>query len=554
MSLIPAQDPSLIADYEQRGWWGQKTVADLVHDQAQRVGDKVAYVVGDTRLTWSAYDAQIDDLAQVLTPLLAAGERFGMLLPDCVEFHVALCAAERSGTVALGMGARSGRTEIHHLMSNSQARVLVMRDTHRGRTAEEYARDLSDDGWDVNALVIVAPDGVIAVRVREGQNYIDAPLNRAALESVRARALGPNDLSMLNSTSGTTGRPKLVTQFANRWIHFSDLAFGAADFTENDVMLGAVPGPFGFGLWTAHYAPAMLGMTTVLLENFTAESLIRTLREENVTLLACVSTQFKMMLDSPELDDSAELSLRAMFTGGEAVPYERAAQFEDRVGAAVLQFYGSNESGAISYTTLRDTREQRLKTAGRVIDHIDMRLYSTEGEDITATGGPGIPGVTGPTICMGYYNDDDANGELFHDGRLMMPDLVTVDADGYLRVVGRTSDLIIRGGKNISAVEVEEVIESHPDVVMASAVPVPDAIFGERIGVAVTVKDAPVTVESLSEFLTARGVSKHLYPERVVVVDELPRAAGGKVAKGQVRDLVAATDAPNVDLRKEMVS
>lgn len=554
MSVIPALDPTTIADYEAKGWWGKKTVADLVGEQALSHPAKVAYVTGDHRLTWREYDERIDDLAAVLAPLLERGQRFGMLLPDCAEFHVALCAAERSGTVALGMGARSGRTEIHHLMSSSGSRVLVMREQHRDRAAESYAQDLAEDGWAIDAIIVVSSSGDIDVRTRTGDAFVSQPIARATHDEVRKRACGPNDLSMLNSTSGTTGRPKLVTQFANRWLHFSDLAFDAADFTSDDIMLGAVPGPFGFGLWTAHYAPAMLGMTTILLESFTAEALIEALREEQVTLLACVSTQFKMMLDSPALEKADGLKLRAMFTGGEAVPFERAAQFEDRVGAAVLQFYGSNESGAISYTTLRDTREQRLKTAGRVIDHVGLRLYDAEGEDITQTGGPGIPGVTGPTICMGYYADDAANDELFHDGRLMMPDLVTVDADGYLRVVGRTSDLIIRGGKNISAVEVEEVIESHPDVVMASAVPVPDDIFGERIGVAVTVKDAPVTVQSLVRFLTDRGVSKHLFPERVVVVDDLPRAAGGKVAKGQVRDLVAGVRGQDSDLRKEHVA
>lgn len=538
-----------IVEFTSRGWWGTKTSADYVAEHARRVPEKAAFVCSGRRMTWREYDEQVDALAAILTPLLPRGARFGLLLPDAEEFHIALCAAERSGAVAVGMGARSGRGEIHHLMSRSEARVLVMRAHHRDQGLLEYARNLAEDGWPLDALIEVSPRGAERLFRRRGDDFVEEPLVSASLDEVRARALGPNELSMLNSTSGTTGRPKLVTQFANRWVHFSDLACAAADFTEDDIMFGAVPGPFGFGLWTAHFAPAMLGMTTVLVERFSAEELIRLLQEERVTILACVSTQFKMMLDSSAIDEVNDLALRAMFTGGEAVPYERAAQFEDRVGARVLQFYGSNESGAISATTLRDTRERRLGTAGRVYDHVGLRLYDGQQVDITETGGPGIPGVLGPTICRGYYGDEAANAELFHDGHMMMPDLVTVDADGYLRVVGRTSDLIIRGGKNISAVEVEEAIEAHPAVVMASAVPFPDALFGERIGVAVTVSDAAVTVASLTSFLAARGVSKHLYPEKVVVVDELPRAPGGKVAKGQVRDLVAGVDAGDADLR-----
>ncbi|MFE2773296.1 class I adenylate-forming enzyme family protein [Microbacterium resistens] len=548
MTAVTTVDAETVAEFTRRGWWGDRSVADHVAAQAARVPDRIAYLVGDVALTWAEYDAQVDDLARVLTALLPRGARFGMLLPDGTEFHVALCAAERSGTVAVGMGARSGRSEIHHLMTASGARVLVMRPSHRGRSAQEHLEDLRADGAAVDLLVEVDAAGPVRVVRVEADGYREEEPIRADLAETRARAVGPNDLSMLNSTSGTTGRPKLVTQFANRWLHFSELAFAAADFTEDDVMLGAVPGPFGFGLWTAHYAPAMLGMTTVLMERFDADEMIRLLDRHRVTILACVATQFKMMLDAPALDRVGPLALRAMFTGGEAVSAERAAQFEDRVGAAVLQFYGSNESGAISATTLRDSQERRLRTAGRVFPHVDMRLYDDAGRDITDTGGPGRPGVTGPTICLGYYGDPAADAELFHDGHLMMPDLVEVDEEGYLRVVGRTTDLIIRGGKNISAIEVEEVVEAHPSVVMASAVPVPDPLFGERIGVAVTLR-APLTLAGLVDALTARGVSKHLFPERLVVLDELPRAAGGKVAKGRVREIVAGCESAETDLR-----
>lgn len=546
---IPALDEQTTAEYVAQGWWGERTVADYVAENARGIPDRVAYVADGNRLTWKEYDEQIDLLATALVELLPRGARFGMLLPDSAEFHVALCAAERSGTVAVGMGARSGRDEVRHLMSRSEASVLVMRESHRERAALDHVADLAADGWSVDTLIIVDPSGPVRVHRFSGDAVTTEEVPHASIEQTRARAAGPNELAMLNSTSGTTGRPKLVTQFANRMIAFSKMAFAAADFTPDDVMLGAVPGPFGFGLWTAHYASAMLGMKTVLMERFTVDEMLRLIDEEQVTILACVSTQFKMMLDAPSLGAASLDSLRVMFTGGEAVPYERALQFEERVGAKVLQFYGSNESGAISNTSLRDTADQRLRTAGRVIDVMDMRLYDPQGNDITETGGPGRPGVCGPTICMGYYGDPAANEELFHDGRLMMPDLVTVDEEGYLRVVGRTSDLIIRGGKNISAIEVEELVEQHPGVRMASAVPVPDAVFGERIGVAVTVNGAAVTVADVTQYLAGRGISKHLYPERVVVVDELPRAAGGKVAKGAVREIVAAQTATDVDLR-----
>jgi acyl-CoA synthetase len=233
-----------------------------------------------------------------------------------------------------------------------------------------------------------------------------------------------------------------------------------------------------------------------------------------------------------------------MFTGGEMVPYERAKEFEDRTGARVLQFYGSNETGALSCTTPDDPQEKRLRTAGKVIPEMHVRLLDPDtGDDITVPGPPGIPAGKGPTLSLGYYDDPDANADLFTaDGWMRMGDLATIDADGYLTVVGRTSDLIIRGGKNISAAQVEQEIASHPAVALCAAVAVPDVTFGERVCVYIELRsdvDA-LALDDVCTYLAERGVGKELWPEHLVVVDALPRASGGKIAKGELRSRARA--------------
>ena len=217
-----------------------------------------------------------------------------------------------------------------------------------------------------------------------------------------------------------------------------------------------------------------------------------------------------------------------MFTGGEMVPYERAKEFEDRTGAHVLQFYGSNETGALSCTTPDDPQEKRLRTAGKVIPEMHVRLLDPDtGADIATPGGPGVPAGKGPALCLGYYDDPAANDELFTaDGWMRMGDLVTIDADGYLTVVGRTSDIIIRGGKNISAAQVEDEVASHPAIALCGAVAVPDATFGERVCVFVEMRtrshrDHPRRPPRASR---ARGTGKELWPERLVVLDDAARA------------------------------
>ncbi|MCJ7672228.1 MAG: AMP-binding protein, partial [Acidimicrobiia bacterium] len=190
--------------------------------------------------------------------------------------------------------------------------------------------------------------------------------------------------------------------------------------------------------------------------------------------------------------------------------------------------------------TLTDDREHRLQTAGRVIPSMHVRLFAEGGgDDVTESGGPGVGACKGPLTCLGYYDDPKANAHLYTaDGWMLTGDLCTIDGDGYLTVAGRTSDFIIRGGKNISAAQVEDEVSTHPAVALAAAVAMPDQLFGERVCVYLELRagvEAP-TLDALGEHLAGRGVGKELWPERVEVRDRLPRSSGEKVAKGELRD------------------
>jgi len=367
-----------------------------------------------------------------------------------------------------------------------------------------------------------------------------APASEEVDAQLRDRRLAPDELFLLNFTSGTTGVPKCVRHDQRRWMSFHEFAVEAADLNQSDVFMSVVPTPFGFGIWTSHVTPTMLGVTTVLMPRFSAEEAISLIERHQVTVLAAVSTQFVMMVNSPALGRHLPTSLRVMFTGGEAVPYERAAAFEERTGARVLQFYGSNETGAVSRTTLRDSREKRLRTAGRPIPEMQVRLFDESGNDVTASG-RGRPGCKGPTLSGGYYGDEAANAKLIReDGWMMLGDIVQIDDEGYLRVIGRSEDFIIRGGKNISGPGVEGEVSTHPAVAVAAAVAMPDEIYGERVCVYVELRPgASLHLEGLVAHLESRGVSKEMWPERLVVVPELPRGPGGKVAKKQLRDEIA---------------
>ena len=437
-------------------------------------------------MTWRAYDERSSRIAAALSTY-ERGDRVALKLADGPEVHTAMLGCEKAGLVAVGIGARAGGRETHHLVERTGARVL-------------YTEPLPESSTTASA---------------------DAP------------SLGPNELWFLNSTSGTTGLPKIVMHDQARWFAFNEFANRVAHFSSDDVFLSALPTPFGFGLWTAHFSPAITGVPCVVLERFSPEAVCAAIEKYRVSVLAAVSTQFVMMLNSPALDGHDLSSLRVLFTGGEMVPYERAVEFEDRIGAHVLQFYGSNETGALSATSPDDTPERRLRTAGRVIPEMQVRLLDIDSE------GCGVPAGKGPTLCLGYWDDPAANAELWTaDGWMRMGDLATIDDEGYLTVAGRTSDFIIRGGKNISAAQVEDEVDSHPSIALCAAVPMPDVVFGERVCVFVELRAGAPSIEldGLRAHLELRGTGKELWPERLVVLDALPRSSGGKIAKGELRE------------------
>lgn len=511
-----------------------QSLAATIENHAERTPDAIAFHGDTDAMTWAQYAQRSDRLAGLLCELdLAPGDRVAVVLPDGPGVHAAFVGIEKAGLVTMGIGPRAGRAELRHLLAKSGARALVSRAHYRDLDMAAFVDEARDAGLPLRHHVVVP-----------GELETDTPLRVDGADFARGDAAAPrerwaaaDDVFLLNSTSGTTGMPKCVVHDQARWIHFHELACQAGGFTPDDVFLSVIPAPFGFGLWTAHFTPTLLGAPCVVTSRFTPEWMIEAIERHRVTVLAAVSTQFVMMLGSEALPDHDLGSLRALFTGGEAVPYERAAEFEDRTGAAVLQFYGSNETGALSRTTLEDSRERRFGTAGRVIDSMQVRLYDEAGRDVTASG-RGMPACRGPVLSRGYWNDDEANAALWTpDGWMLTGDIATLDDDGYLTIVGRAGDFIIRGGKNISAPAVERYVGMHPDVTVAAAVAMPDPVFGEKVCVYVELRaGTSLTLEELVAFLRERDVSTESFPERLVVVDEIPRSSGGKVAKGALRE------------------
>jgi acyl-CoA synthetase len=508
------------ARYRAAGWWSDLTLSQAVARNAEQSPDRLAYV--DHRgssLTWQEFDYAATALAEQLVGAgIGRGDRVAVWHGDSASIHALFVAVERCGAIVVGIGARAGTREVGAILRNSQPKILVS-DRPRADDATRAAAGSVP-------TVVLTHDG--------GGLRLD--LEVAAAVSLRAdSALSSDDVFLINSTSGTTGLPKCVVHTQNRWYYFHQKAVANGHLTPDEVVLPVIPMPFGFGIWTSHTTPIFLGASAVILDRFSARATCEAIADHRVTVLCCVSTQLTMLIADNASREYDLSSLRVVFTGGEALPYRPAEEFERLTGATILQFYGSNETGILSATTLNDAQPRRLRTAGRIVPEMSVRLFDGD-RDVTDVG-RGQPACRGPATSLGYLGGTDHDTLFTRDGWMRMGDICEIDADGYLSVTGRTSDFILRGGKNISAAQVEDAATTHPAIAVAAAVAMPDPVFGEKVCLYTELVDSQtVDLPSLVEYLVAAGVSKELLPERLIVVDELPRSSGGKIAKGPLRE------------------
>lgn len=526
--LKPVASPAFTdedsARFHAAGWWSASTLSDAVRRNAERTPDRHAYVDhGGPAFTWREFDTVATSLAEALAGIgVARGDRVAVWHGDCAAIHALFVAIERCGAVVVGIGARAGIREATAILRTAGPKILVS-DPPRAGAAADVANELR-----LPRLVLDHDGGTLGLDVDAEPRALDPDAQ-----------LGPDDVFLINSTSGTTGLPKCVVHTQNRWHYFHQKAVANGLLTPDEVFLPVIPTPFGFGLWTSHTTPIHLGATAVILDRFTTSATCEAIARHRVTVLCCVSTQLTMLMADSASRGHDLSSLRVVYTGGEALPYRPAAEFEELTGATILQFYGSNETGMLSATTLDDSREHRLRTAGRLIPEMSVRLFDGD-RDVTATG-RGQPACRGPATSLGYLGGTDHDKLFTRDGWMRMGDICEIDADGYLRVTGRTSDFIVRGGKNISASQVEDVVMTHPAIAIAAAVAMPDPVFGEKVCLyAELTGSATIDLAGLVEHLLALGVSKELLPERLIVLDELPRSSGGKIAKGRLREDIGA--------------
>ena len=526
MSFQTRLTPERIERYTRSGHWGSETFYDALARQASAHPQRVALVDRTGRVTYGELRARVDRVAAHLSALgLGPGDIVTIQLPNCAEFAYVFFAAERLGAVANQIGPDFRSREVEYILRFSESRAYVCPARFKGFDYVAMIDELRPRLPDLTrVLVLGGEDRAGAVRLDE------LACGSGPVPVARSSPLGANDVMRMAFTSGTTGNPKGVVHSANTTLPACRFLNGDMHVTEDEVFLIYLPLGLNWGYLTLLQA-ILAGARAVLLDQFSAAAALELIERERVTFIPTAPASIIAMLTEPGLASRDLSSLRVVITGGASCPVETIREYRARMRGHLIELYGMLETGFHTYTRFSDDPEAVAGTVGRVVADMGLRVIDEHGRDVPP-GAEGEIAADGPSVHLGYHKNPAANAELFTaDGWFRTGDLGRLDAAGNLRIVGRLKEMINRGGKKFFPREIEEILYTHPKILHAAIIGVPDPRLGERNCLCVIPRSGQsITLEEVVAFLRDQ-VATYKLPEMLEIVDELPFTPTGKLQR-----------------------
>ncbi|TNY35486.1 FadD3 family acyl-CoA ligase [Thermomonospora catenispora] len=529
--------------------WG--TIDAMLADAARRLGPAEAIVDGGLRMSYADLDAEATALARAfLAAGLAKGDRVAIWAPNSARWVVAALGLQRAGGVLVPLNTRFTGEEAAFVLGKSRARFLCTVTEFLGRDyPASLARAVGGPAGDRPYAGLPDLEQVVALEGDARDGLVSWEAFRAAGADVaeadavrRAAEVGPQDLSDLLFTSGTTGRPKGAMCTHAQTLRAYAVWGKVVGLREGDRYLIVNPFFHSFGYKAGWLVSLMTGATILPARTLDVPRVLETVREERVTVLPGTPTLYQTMLEHPDFTSEGVASLRLAVTGAANVPPTLLYRIREALGFEhVVTGYGLTEScGIVSMCRYDDPLDVVATTAGRPLPGLEVTAVDGDGEPVP----PGRAGeirVRGYTVMKGYFDEDaETNAVVDADGWLHTGDVGVIDAAGRIRITDRIKDMYIVGGFNAYPAEIENVLARHPAVARVAVVGVPDERMGE-IGAAFVVphRDARLDPAELIAWSRDR-MANYKVPGHVHIVDELPVNAAGKVLKHVLRERHAA--------------
>ncbi len=541
MDLKIVLPPERIAVMTKAGYWHDKTIIDYLDAAAAQLPEKVA-ITGRNSVTAQGASLSYQQLKRISERLgagLAAlgiekGDVVSFQLPNWWQFVALHLACARIGAISNPLMPIFRERELLHMLGLAETKVLVVPRRLRNFDYPTMVAGIRDK--------LPALRHVLEVDAQGGSSF-EAFAARPWEEEIDAQALfaarrqGANEVTEILYTSGTTGEPKGVMHTANTLFGNLVQFVQRLNFGEQDVTLMASPLAHQTGFIYGVMLPILVKGRLVLQDTWNPEEAARLIQDEGVTYTFAATPFLADLADLPTLKAFDISSLRIFVCGGASIPESLARRAAERLGARIVSAWGMTENGAVTTTLPDDSDVKVFGTDGCALPGMELQVVDTNGKACP----PGVEGdlkVRGASNFVGYLKRPEFYG-VNADGWFDTGDRAHLDAEGYVRITGRSKDIIIRNGENIPVVEVEGLLYGHPSIQEVALIAMPDPRMGERACAFVALKpDAKsLKLADVVAFLGKYKMAKQYYPERLEIMSALPRTLSGKIQKFKLREI-----------------
>lgn len=535
----------MVDEFVANGYWTQELFYDFWDRNAREHGNQEALVDSRHRVTWSEAKRLVDAIAFTWVQMgIPKFSRIIIQSPNSVYGFLARIASERAGLISLTVYPYLRQRELEYMVERTEASAVIIPHVYRNFDYLEMYRGLQQQFPHLKNIFLFddvvpdsAPEGTYSL-TKLAQETAEKPIDESALNE---RRLDPMwNVALLTTTSGTTGLPKLVEWPTAPRVCTSKGRVDIWNLTKDDITMAIAPHAGGAAGTLTYFAAPLAGAKTVMLEEFSPEAALALIEKEKATAIGVVPTHLVRMLevDTSKYDLS---SLRFIRSAGGYLSPQVAEEAEKAFGAVITSDLGTQDMGSVSGCRVEDSKELRRRTVGRMLPGNKVRLLDEDGNQVTE-GEPGVLYFRGPHAPAGYYRDEELTATVFDpDGWTTTGDIVKFDQE-CLWILGRSKDMIIRGGQNIYPAEIEGLLNEHPKVASVAIVGYPDKEMGERACAYVIPKAGQkLTFVEMVDFLKEKKLAMYKLPERLEIVDEFPAVGdSGKVNKEALKKEIAA--------------
>jgi fatty-acyl-CoA synthase len=517
----------------------EQTIPDNLDATVARFADREALVdlQQGIRWTYAEFAEQVGRLARAFAAAgVVKGERVGIWAPNCAQWTLTQYATARLGAILVNINPSYRTHELEYVLKQAGISTLVSAKEFKTSDYAGMIEEVRGDCPDLRDVYLI------------GTNSWDALLARADevpeddVAKVQA-GLDRNDPINIQYTSGTTGFPKGATLSHRNILNNGYFVGEMCRYTEADRVCIPVPFYHCFGMVMGNLACTSHGACMVIpAPGFDPAATLKAVQDERCTSLYGVPTMFIAEWSLPDLGSYDLSSVRTGIMAGSPCPATMMQRLIDAGIEEMTIAYGMTETSPVStQTRTDDSFEHKVGTVGQVMSHLEIKVVDPVSDETVPRGEPGEFCTKGYSVMLGYWNQQDKTDEVLQDGWMHTGDIAVMDDDGFVQITGRIKDMVIRGGENIYPREIEEFLYTHPDVVDAQVIGVPDSKYGEELCAWIRMREGaqPLDADSVREFATGK-LAHYKIPRYVMVVDEFPMTVTGKVRKVEMREKTVA--------------